>query len=69
MARTRRRTTATHLPMKMQSIVQQVMMKAQAAVRNQPEMTVITPEMRYTALSLSQAPSANDEPMATMKVT
>ena len=42
---------------------------AESAVRNQPEMTVSTPEMRYTALSRSQAPSAKDDPIATMKVT
>ena len=43
--------------------------KAVKAVMNQPEITVSTPEIRYTADSRSQAPSASDEPMATMKVT
>ena len=39
------------------------------AVRNQPLITVKTPEIRYTAVSRSQAPSANDDPIATIKVT
>ena len=43
--------------------------KAVSAVRNQPPMTVMTPETRYTALSRSHAPSAKEDPMATMKVT
>ena len=36
---------------------------------NQPEMTAITPVMRYTALSRPQVRSASDEPMATMNTT
>ena len=47
----------------------QHMANAANAVKNQPEITVITPVMRYTALSLPQALSAREEPMATMKVT
>ncbi len=42
---------------------------AEIPVRNQPAITVTTPEILYTALSLSQAPSAKDVPIATMKVT
>ncbi len=40
-----------------------------SAVTNQPVMTVITPVMRYTALSRPHARSASDEPMATMNTT
>ena len=43
--------------------------KAQMPVKNHPAITVITPEILYTALSRSQAPSANEDPIATMKVT
>ena len=43
--------------------------KAVKAVMNQPEITVSTPEIRYTADSRSQAPSAKLDPIATMKVT
>ena len=35
--------------------------KAVKGVMNQPEITVSTPEMRYTADFRSQAPSASDE--------
>ncbi|CDA42478.1 unknown [Prevotella sp. CAG:5226] len=42
---------------------------ATPAVMNQPPITVSTPVMRNTAVSRPQARSANDEPMATMKVT
>jgi hypothetical protein len=42
---------------------------AMSAVKNQPEITVITPVIRYTALSLPQARSAREEPIATIKVT
>ena len=38
-----------------------------SAVMNHPDMTVITPVMRYTALSRPHARSASDEPIATMK--
>ena len=37
--------------------------------KNHPEITVITPVMRYTALSRPQALSAREEPIATMNVT
>ena len=40
-----------------------------SAVMNHPATTVITPEMRYTALSRPHARSASDEPIATMKQT
>ncbi len=39
------------------------------AVTNHPATTVITPEMRYTALSRPHARSASDDPIATMKQT
>ena len=55
-----------------QSVSQQTtaaIVEAQSAVMNQPLITVSTPEMRYTAVSRSQAPSAKLEPIATMKVT
>ena len=42
---------------------------AQKAVKNQPPITVTTPDTLYTALSLPHAPSAREVPMATMKVT
>ena len=45
------------------------MVKAQIPVKNQPAITVSTPEILNTAVSLSQAPSANEVPIATMKVT
>lgn len=44
-------------------------MKATPAVRNHPPITDITPVMRKTALSRPQARSANEVPMATIKVT
>ncbi len=40
-----------------------------SAVMNHPATTVITPVMRYTALSRPQVRSASDEPIATMKQT
>ena len=40
-----------------------------SAVMNHPATTVMTPDMRYTALSRPQARSASDEPIATMKLT
>ncbi|MBA7521289.1 hypothetical protein ES705_13394 [subsurface metagenome] len=43
--------------------------KALRAVKNHPLITVITPVMRFTALSLPQALSAKEVPMITMKVT
>src|SRR6056300_209349 len=43
--------------------------KAVSAVKNQPPITFTTPATRYTALSLPHALSANEVPMATMKVT
>ena len=43
--------------------------KAEKAVKNQPPITESTPDTRYTALSLPQAPSARDVPMKTIKVT
>ena len=43
--------------------------KAAPAVIIHPPITDITPVMRNTALSLLQALSARDEPIATMKVT
>ena len=43
--------------------------KAVIAVKNQPPTTLITPATLYTALSLPQALSAKEVPMATIKVT
>ena len=43
--------------------------KPPTAVMNHPATTVMTPEMRYTALSRPQALSASDDPIATMKQT
>ena len=45
------------------------MRNATNAVTNQPKITVITPVILYTALSLPHALSAKDEPIATMNVT
>src|SRR5690606_23759543 len=39
------------------------------AVKNQPEITVNTPVIRYTALSRPHAPSANELAIATINVT
>ena len=44
-------------------------MKAAPAVMNQPPITLSTPVMRKTAVSRPQARSANEVPIATMKVT
>jgi len=46
-----------------------VMIKAAIAVINHPPTTLITPLTRYTALSLPQALSAKEAPIATIKVT
>ena len=43
--------------------------EAADGVMNHPATTVMTPEMRYTALSRPQALSASDDPIATMKQT
>ena len=43
--------------------------KAPTPVTNHPDTTVITPVIRYTALSRPQALSASDEPIETMKQT
>ena len=43
--------------------------KAPKAVKNQPPITLTTPATRYTALSLPQALSASEVPIATIKVT
>ena len=45
------------------------MMKAAPAVINHPPMTLSTPVIRTTALSLLHALSARLEPIATMNVT
>ena len=45
------------------------MMKAAPAVINHPPMTLSTPVIRNTALSLLHALSARLEPIATMNVT
>ena len=45
------------------------MRKPPIAVTNQPIITVITPVIRYTALSRPHARSASDEPIATIKQT
>ena len=53
----------------MHAATMQHMVNAAKAVKNHPEITVITPVMRYTALSRPQALSAREEPIATMNVT
>ena len=49
--------------------VAKAMAKPPMAVVNHPMTTVMTPVMRYTALSRPHALSASDDPMATMKQT
>ena len=44
-------------------------MQATIAVKNQPPTTFSTPATLYTALSRPQALSANEDPIATIKVT
>ena len=44
-------------------------MNAAPAVINHPPITVITPVMRYTAVSRPQARSAKEEPMAIINAT
>ena len=43
--------------------------QAMSAVTNQPIMTIITPLMRYTALSRPHTRSLSDEPIETMNTT
>ena len=61
--------TATAPPKFIANATKKQAEKATPAVINHPPITVNTPVMRNTALSLLQALSANDEPIATMKVT
>ena len=62
--------TMTMMPPKFMAVAtKKARVKATPAVMNQPPMTVSTPVMRKTALSLLQARSESEEPMATMKVT
>ena len=49
--------------------VARAMMNPPMAVENHPTITVMTPVMRYTALSRPHALSASDDPIATMKHT
>ena len=49
--------------------VAKAMAKPPMAVVNHPMTTVMTPVMRYTALSRPHALSASDDPMATIKQT
>ena len=62
-------TAATTPPKFMAMATKKQAVKATPAVMNQPPMTVSTPVMRNTALSRLQARSANEVPMATIKVT
>lgn len=64
-----RRTETTSPPLSTRVAAIAAATNAEKAVTNQPEITVITPDTRYTAVSRSQARSANDDPIATMKVT
>jgi len=57
------------LPKKIREAIKKEARKALKAVKNHPPTTVKTPVMRYTALSLPQAPSAREVPIATIKVT
>ena len=61
--------TAIQPPQSSSSVTQRAIRNPPSAVMNQPEMTAITPVMRYTALSRPQVRSASDEPMATMNTT
>ena len=61
--------TAIHPPQSSRAVVARAMRNPPSAVMNHPEMTAITPVMRYTALSRPHERSASDEPMATMKTT
>ena len=61
--------TAIQPPHSRSSVTPKAIRNPPSAVMNQPEMTAITPVMRYTALSRPQVRSASDEPMATMNTT
>src|SRR5699024_2134705 len=56
-------------PYQIKPAIRAAPIKAAKAVANHPPTTFKTPETRYTALSLSQARSDSDVPMATIKVT
>ena len=56
-------------PSDMANATKKQRINAAPAVMNHPPMTEITPVIRNTALSLPQALSASEEPIATMKVT
>ena len=64
-----RATAAIQPPQSSRAVTPRAMTKPPRAVTNQPEMTAMTPVMRYTALSRPHERSASDEPIATMKTT
>ncbi len=61
--------TAKTFPQLISKASRKAAVNAQNAVKNHPPITVTTPDTLNTALSLPQAPSARDVPMATMNVT
>ena len=62
-------TVTTVPPKYIRSAMKNALMNAMAAVMNHPPMTDSTPVILNTALSLLQALSARDVPIATMNVT
>ncbi len=60
MASARRIRITGNFPKKMSEAIRKDARKAMKAVKNHPPITVSTPVIRYTALSLPQAPSARD---------
>src|SRR6056297_2053407 len=65
-----KRATITIMPPKeMSDATINAAVKALNAVRNHPPTIVNTPVILYTALSLPQAPSLKDVPIATINVT